>query len=227
MKVFLPNEEVDEQISKLIRSFRKQMNGETAEQMEKRGVHYNLNFGIGLVYLREKAMSLPNDSELADRLWHRQIRETMILASLIIPKAEMTLERGLEWSKLIDNCELVEQTALNVFSKSTSAEKLIEEWFSSENGYLKALAFYTLGWMFRIGEVSESILSKGLSSANLKSEADIFCLYRGVSHFIRQMLRVKPQLKHECETVIEIYERSNDKNLKWLASEIKEEISFL
>ncbi len=227
MKVFLPNSEVDERITKLIRSFRKQMNGETSEQMEKRGIHYNLNYGIGLVALREKAKSLPNDAELADRLWHRSIRETMILASLIIPKEEMTYERGVEWSTLIDNCELVEQTALNIFGKTPSAEKLVEEWFGSESVYLRALAFYTLGWMFRFGEVSEELLRKGLDSANLQPGANVFCLYRGVSHFIRQMLRKNHEMKRECELLIKIYVQSNDKNLNWLASEIKEEIEFL
>jgi len=227
MKVFLPNSEIDERITKLIRSFRKQMDGETAEQMEKRGIHYNLNYGIGLVALREKAKSLPNDAELADRLWHRSIRETMILASLIIPNEEMTYERGVEWSTLIDNCELVEQTALNIFGKTPCAEKLVEEWFGSESVYLRALAFYTLGWMFRFGEVSEALLRKGLDKANLQPGADVFCLYRGVSHFLRQMLRVKPEIKSECESLILNYQQSEDKNLKWLATEIEEEIEFL
>jgi hypothetical protein len=227
MKVFLPNSEVDDRVTKLIRSFRKQMNGETAEQMEKRGIYYKLNYGIGLVTLREKAKSLPGDSELADRLWHRSIRETMILASLIIPKEEMTYERGVEWSTLINNCELVEQAALNIFGKTTSAERLVEEWFGDESLYLRALAFYTLGWMFRFGEVSDALLRKGLDSANIQPGADVFCLYRGVSHFIRQMLRINPEVKNECKSLVELYEQSDDKNLNWLASEIKEEIEFL
>ena len=227
MKVFLPNSEVDDRISKLIRSFRKQMNGETAGQMEKRGIRYKLNFGVGLVALREKAKSLPNDPELADRLWYRGIRETMILATLIIPKEDMDFERGLEWSTLIDNCELVEQAALNMFSKVASAERLVEEWFSSESVYLNALAFYTLGWLFRFGEVSETLLRKGLDSANIQPGVGVFCLYRGVSHFVRQMLRVKPQVKDQCNSLIKIYGKSKDKNLNWLASEINEEIGFL
>ncbi len=227
MKVFLPNSEVDERIAKLIRSFRKQMNGETAAQMEKRGIRYKLNFGVGLVTLREKAKSLPGDAEMADRLWHRRIRETMILASLIIPKEEMNFERGLEWSELIDNCELVEQASLNVYGKVESAEKLVEEWFKSDIGHLNALAFYTLGWMFRFGEVSDTLLDKGLSSAGLKSGADVFCLYRGVAHFIRQMLRAKPEVKDRCASLIKVYEQSNRENLNWLASEIREEIEYL
>ena len=227
MKVFLPNREIDERITKLIRSFRKQMNGETAGQMEKRGVHYNLNYGIGLVALREKAKSLPNDTELADRPWHRRIRETMILASLIIPKEDMTYERGVEWSSLIDNCELVEQAALNIFSKTSSAESLVEKWLNSENTHLRALGFYTLGWIFRFGEVSGTLIKQGVSSAQIPAGENIFCFYRGIAHFVRQMLRVKPEVKSKCESLIEIYRQSKDKNLNWLATEIEEEIDFL
>jgi hypothetical protein len=81
--------------------------------------------------------------------------------------------------------------------------------------------------MFRFGEVSEALLRKGLDSANIQPGADVFCLYRGVSHFIRQMLRINPEVKNECKSLVELYEQSDDKNLNWLASEIKEEIEFL
>ncbi len=228
MKVFLPNEELDTQIKKLIRSFRKQMDGETADQMIKRGIKYKLNFGINLVHLREKARTLPEDIELADRLWHRQVRETMILATLIAPKQEMTKEMALEWAGMIDNCELVEQTALNLFSKLPFSAELVEEWLTDDNGYLRALGYYTLGWMYRFGAVPEGLKALAVSkSLSEKGEEDIFCLYRGISHLYRQMLRTDSEAVKKCEELISAFEKKQNKNLDWVVSEIRSELEFM
>ena len=227
MKIFTPNSETDSRITRLIRSFRKQMNGETADQMEKRGIHYRLNFGIGLVHLREKAKSLPPDMELAERLWYREIRETMILATLIAPKEQMTFEKGIEWAGLVNNCELVEQASLNIFSKTKAAGRLAENWLENEHTYLNALGFYTLGWMFRFQETDNELLKSGLKFANSANEDGPFCFYRGIAHFIRQMLRVKPETKELCEQLVAGYEKRKSPNFSWLASEIKDEIEFL
>jgi len=203
------------------------MNGETAEQMEKRGIHYRLNFGIGLVHLREKAKNLPSDMDFAERLWYREIRETMILATLIVPKEQMTYEKSIEWAGLVNNCELVEQASLNIFSKSEAAGKLVRTWLENENIYLKALAFYTLGWMFRFQKVNDEDLKAGLKFANTTVEDGAFCFYRGIAHFVRQLLRVKPETKVLCEQLVSNYEKNKSPNLNWLAAELKSEIEFL
>ena len=228
MKVFLPNDTLDGQIRKLVRSFRKQMDGEISEQMEKRGVSYRLNFGISLVALREKAKILPADIEFADRLWHRGIRETMILATLSAPKDAMTKDMAEEWAKMIDNCELVEQASLNLFSKMPDASWLVKRFTGESNVYQRALAYYTLGWMFRFADVSEELKQEGIKAALKESgKDDVFCLYRGMAHLMRQMLRTDEKAKKECEKMISEFEGTQNRNLLWVASELKNEIDFL
>jgi len=228
MKVFIPNEELDLKIKKLIRSFRKQMDGEVSDQMKLRGIDYRLNFGINLVYLREKAKTLPQDIDFADRLWHRGIRETMILATLTAPRMEMPKEMAVEWASMVDNCELVEQTALNLFCKLPYAEELVLEWIKSDAPYMRALGYYTSGWMFRFNDVSSGLKQAALEAAGKETgEDDVFCLYRGMTHFMRQMLRVEPEDKKECEMLVGLYERKRNKNLSWVAAELKNELEFM
>ena len=228
MKVFLPNEDIDSRIRKLIRSFRKQMDGEVSEQMDKRGVHYRLNFGVSLVALREKAKTLPSDIEFADRLWHRGIRETMILATLSAPKDMMTAEMAREWAAMIDNCELVEQASLNLFSKMSEASMLAEELIADTNVYRRALAYYTVGWMFRFGNVPEELKAKVFSAAMKETgEDEVFCLYRGITHFMRQMLRVDEGAKVLCEKMVSNFEGKRNKNLSWVATELRDELEFM
>ena len=228
MKVFLPNEEIDTQIKKLIRSFRKQMDGEVSEQMEKRGVKYRLNFGISLVHLREKAKTLPRNAEFADRLWHRGIRETMILASLSVSHQEMTKEMAMEWAGMIDNCELVEQTALNLFGKMSFADELVEKWLDEDDVFQRSLAYYTLGWMFRFGDVSPDLKNSAVKKALEETGSDdVFCLYRGITHFFRQMLRVDPASGKLVEEVVGEYEQKQNKNLLWVAEELGNELEFI
>jgi 3-methyladenine DNA glycosylase AlkD len=227
MKVFVPNEELDSKIKKLIRSFRKQMDGDISDQMNKRGVKYRLNFGISLVNLREKAKTLPRDVEFADRLWHRGIRETMILATMAAPPDVMPEDTAFEWVDMIDNCELVEQAALNLFSKTEFAPGLIKHLFGGD-AYKRALAYYTAGWILRNGKADDDL--KGVVfDAALKEdgEEDVFCLYRGVTHVMRQMLRTDSGAVERCNRLIEDYRKKENKNLNWVVSELKDELEYM
>ncbi|NPA37817.1 MAG: hypothetical protein GXO47_13315 [Chlorobi bacterium] len=227
MKVFVPNEELDSKIQKLIRSFRKQMDGEVSDQMNKRGVKYRLNFGISLINLREKAKTLPHNLEFADRLWHRTIRETMILATLAVPVDDIPKEMAFEWMEMVDNCELVEQTALNLFSKVQYASDLIDAMLAG-NAYKRALAYYTAGWLIRNGngdhEVQEQVFAAALKE---NGQDEVFCLYRGITHFVRQMLRIDRNTVEKCRQLIEKYEQLENKNLRWVTMELNDELEYL
>ena len=83
MKFFTYNETIDEQLKMILRRVRKLMNGEVAAQLQSAGLKYKKLFGVSLVHLRQLSQEYQPDNELAERLWHREIRETMILATMI------------------------------------------------------------------------------------------------------------------------------------------------
>jgi len=145
MKFFIENQKVEKEVEWVKKQVRLHMNGATTEQMEERGIHYRLNYGVGIPHLKQLAKRIPVSYELAERLWFMEVRETMILAALIVPHTEMTLERCIEWSSKITNIDLVERSAMFLWSKLDIAPLAVENWLQQESDMHKALAFYTLG----------------------------------------------------------------------------------
>jgi hypothetical protein len=48
-----------------------------------------------------------------------------------------------------------------------------------------------------------------------------------MAHLMRQMLRTDEKAKKECEKMISEFEGTQNRNLLWVASELKNEIDFL
>ena len=68
------------------------MDGATSASMRNKGLDYKLNWGASLVMLRNEAKEIGQDYQLAIELWKEDIRECKILATLLMPPAEMLPE---------------------------------------------------------------------------------------------------------------------------------------
>lgn len=91
------------------------MDGIIADSMKTHGIVYKKNYGVSVTRLRELAKKYDKNHDLAQRLWLLEIRETMILASLLQPAETFTPELAVDWSNKCNNIELIEQVCMNLF----------------------------------------------------------------------------------------------------------------
>src|SRR5690554_7456501 len=75
MKFFAFDAALDEQLKLVQRRIRKLMNGAIAAQLRAAGMDYAKLYGVSLVHLRQFSQELKPGKDLADRLWHRNIRD--------------------------------------------------------------------------------------------------------------------------------------------------------
>ena len=118
MKFFAYNENLDEQMTYVQRRIKKLMNGEIASQLAVAGINYPKLFGVSLVHLRQLSQEVKVSNELADRLWHRNIRETMILATMAVQRDSISDEQLMDWAEGLNNLELAEQMAFNLLEEN-------------------------------------------------------------------------------------------------------------
>ena len=85
MKYTLVNPKLEAQITEIRRKIRLSMNGIVSGQMTEKGIHYKKNYGVSIPRIKEIASTYPPSHDLAQRLWNLQIRETMIMATLLEP----------------------------------------------------------------------------------------------------------------------------------------------
>lgn len=69
---------------------RTSMDGVVATSMRDKGLHYGINFGLTLEYIRRRAAQLPQSRSLARYFLSRDVRELKLLGQLIYPAEAMT-----------------------------------------------------------------------------------------------------------------------------------------
>ncbi len=128
-KIFPYNEEVDAQFKLAKRLFHASMSGVTADSMK--GMRYKVNFGVGLPRIKEIAMRFEYNSLLTQRTWWSNIRELMILSTLILgkeaEKAYSEIPDLHEWTTQLFNIELCEQFSKNFLSLINPIDSNIEQ----------------------------------------------------------------------------------------------------
>ena len=89
----MPNNTANE----IRRSFRSRMNGVVSQNMRSYGSEYRINWGVSLLHLKEMAAEYEPDSEVARILWHDDVRESRIMALLLMPADGFDPETAREW----------------------------------------------------------------------------------------------------------------------------------
>ncbi len=121
------------------------MNGVVSSSMRKKGVCYNLNFGVSLPKIKEIALSYPKDAELAEALWKEDVRELKILATLLQPAENFTKQQAWNWAKDVKHQEIAEQYCHNLLQELHFAEDLACEWILNDEVYVPVIGFLLLG----------------------------------------------------------------------------------
>lgn len=224
MKLFVENQDLEREIEAILGLIRLRMNGVAVDQMEERGVKYRVNYGVGFPHLKELATRFRRTYDLTERLWFMEIRETMLLAAMLVPKEEMTLERCMEWSKQVNNIDLVERSSMILWGQLPIAGQLVEEWKQSGNYWMEILANYTLGWMLQKQGKCEAVQIDRMLDEQMP---DDYLYFKSLSFVIRKMLRLQgkstPKLKLWVDSVL----ASGKDKLKVVAQEILSEIQFV
>jgi len=142
------NEDIQERVKEIKRSFRLIMDGATSASMREKGLDYKLNWGANLMQLREKAEELGKDYHLAIALWKEDIRECKILATMVMPPKEMLPEIADIWMEQTPTVEIAEQAAFNLYQHLDYASDKAFLWLSSPDDLPQICGYHVLSRLF-------------------------------------------------------------------------------
>ena len=123
----------DEIIKSIKNDFRLGMNGIISTSMRNKGMDYKIIFGLSLPQLRILAEKYSPNQEVATRLWCENIRESKLLATMIYPYSEMSIDVAKTWIDEIKYTEIADIASMYLFSKLPFAEQLCLEYINSHN----------------------------------------------------------------------------------------------
>jgi len=120
--------ELDCNIKKELRA---SMNGILSARMRKAGMPYHLIFGVELPRLQNIAKEFSNDVNLANHLWKENIRETRLLAIMLMPAEAFTPEMANAWAKALLTAEEAQVMAMLLLSKTKYAKEISMKWLEA------------------------------------------------------------------------------------------------
>lgn len=132
------------------------MNGMASQSMREKGLGYSINWGISLPALKTLAEEYGKDYDLAIELWKENIRECKILATLIMPPADMKADLACLWVSQIPNQEVAAMVAFNLFQYIDSAKDLAFKWLASASELEQMCGYNIFSRLFMRGEVLDS-----------------------------------------------------------------------
>jgi len=145
MNYLLDNPDTERIFQEILSKIKPLQNGEVVNSMQKRGVDYKVNFGVSIPLLREMASNYEKNHLLALKLWNKQWRETMILATLLEEPGEVTDNQIDFWVKSFQSVEIAEQAAMNLFSKTNFAYKKAFEYCLGKKLLVKIVGLLMIG----------------------------------------------------------------------------------
>lgn len=114
---------------------------EAVQGMKRFGITPKKALGVSLPELRKIARSIGVSHELALQLWDLQIRETMLLASMVDEPELVTEEQMERWVVDFDNWEICDQVCGNLFVWTDHVYKKIFDFAERDEEFVKRSSF--------------------------------------------------------------------------------------
>lgn len=125
------------------RQFRLLMNGVTAQSLREKGMDYHVNWGASLGHLRELADEYQKDYDTAVELWQDDVRESKIMATLLMPLELFPLELSMQWIGQTRTQEIAEIAVMNLYQHLPYAKEMALR-LIQEEGIMKQLHGYNI-----------------------------------------------------------------------------------
>jgi hypothetical protein len=145
MDIWLDDKEAELHFRQILMHVQQFRNGEIADIQKKHGILYKTNLGVSLVDLREIAKKLEPSHLLALKLWNRQWRETMILATLLDEPDKVTEQQMDYWTRSFENMEIAEQASGNLWYRTPYAYAKALEWCRGKKHWIRYTAVHLAG----------------------------------------------------------------------------------
>ena len=225
MKFFM-QDEVSDKIDVIMKSIKGLMDGEVASKMKKNGADYAINYGASIIWLRKLSEKYKGDNLLAERLWFRDVRECMLLATLIAePALKPEIGYG-KWIQEIRNYDIAEQLGANLLYRDKALDVISKEWLMGFNVYAKAAIWVAWAvYLQRGGEISSEEVAYLTNLIAVRHADEPSFMQRSKGRFLRQLCRTSDDnltlVRHLISTI------AIDGNMAWLVEDVRTEIAFL
>lgn len=151
----------EETIKNIKKELRANMNGVASQYMRENGLAYHVNWGIELPRLRTIASEFEPSHEVAQQLWHENVRESKILATMLMPTDHFYPEVADIWVSQVGNTEMAQMAVKNLFSRLPYAPTKAFEWIARDEELTQLCGYLVIAHLLRQGaELNERAIAE-------------------------------------------------------------------
>ena len=148
--------DIQDTLKQIKRSFHTRMNGVASQSMRQKGLDYKVNWGVALPHLREMAAEYQPSYSLAVELWKENIRECKILATMLMPPAEMPEQLVELWIEQTKSQEIAEMAVFNLYQHLDYAPQMAFRWIASDDSIRQLSGYQLLACLFGKGLIPDT-----------------------------------------------------------------------
>lgn len=129
------------EMQRVKREFFTLRNGLLGDLLRRQGLNYKIIFGLNIPQLIEIAATTPHDAQLAQQLWeNKTTRESLLLAPMIYPKEQFTLDNAKKWVSEVPTTEVADVLCHRLLRHLEYANELAQELAGDENDLVRYTA---------------------------------------------------------------------------------------
>ncbi|HNX79359.1 MAG TPA: DNA alkylation repair protein [Prolixibacteraceae bacterium] len=194
MDIWLDNKEAEQRFREMLTEITSFRNGEAVSAMQRYGIQYKVNMGVSLTDLKTIAGRYVPSHVVALKLWNRNWRETMILATLLDEPGQVTEEQMDFWTKSSENSEIAEQLSANLWWRTPFAYVKALEWCRGKKHWVRYTSIHLAGRLAMMDkaspdEIFDPFFDEFITLAKDPSLSNV--LYRSLLHFANRSLNMK------------------------------------
>ena len=215
--------ELRERVRKVKEMLRLSMDGSTDARLRHLG--YKLTFGVTYPRLRELTAEIEPDAELAESLWGLRQRETMLIATIIMPTECCTPEVADRWVSEAFNEEIAEYLSRNLLIRLDFAGNIVES-LADATEWQKMLIGYSLHSRLLMNDRSvdtmiEQYLSKSVDDVHNTDKRAL----SAIAFFLKQVAR-REQYLDRVKSIIAQLKTSESISAQWVAEEVNTFVEY-
>ena len=207
-----------EQVRDIKAQFRLSMNGVASSRMREQGLVYHLNFGIELPRLREIASEYTPNHELAQILWKENIRESKILATILMPVDRFIPQLADIWVEQIPTQEIAEIAVMNLFQRLPYASSIAFRWVSDYREIFQVCGFLLLTRLCMLKrEFNESAAYELVDQAIVAMQDENIRVAKQAFILLRKYIQIgKKQAKEVLDAIKPLPQNENPRLSGWI-----------
>lgn len=196
------------------------------EGMARFGINPTNTYGVSIPNLRKIAKEVRVNHDLAQQLWTSNIRETMILATMIDDPGKVTVEQMEDWVKDFSYWEICDQCCNNLFRKTRFAHQKTVEWSSREEEFVKRAAFtLTANLAVHDNKAPDEVFIKILPLIKREASDNRTFVKKAVNWALRQIGKRNLNLNRKAIEVAEEIRKTDSQSARWVASDAIRELT--